>query len=93
MTNQGGCGGRRLGACGAYHGLAIEIMMVGRIFEREAGCKCRECCVCEEKRPSVDEGSGSNMAQRCWSVTYFCSGKVGDERNGFLTPAASHFDS
>ena len=29
-------------------GIAIEIMMVGWIFEKEAGCKCRECSVGEE---------------------------------------------
>ena len=38
-------------------------------------------------------GGGSRLAQRCWSVTCFGSGKVGDEGGGFLTPTASHFDS
>ena len=41
----------------------------GLILEEEAGCKCRECCVCEGRCPSGDEGSGSGMAQRCRSVT------------------------
>ena len=50
-------------------GIAIEIMMVGWIFEKEAGCKCRECCVGEETCPSGDEGRGSGMA--------FCCGPVG----------------
>ena len=73
LTNQGGWR-RRLGSAGSGGGcakrslIAIEIMMVGWIFEREAGCKCRECCVGEESCPSGDEGSGSGMAQRCWSV-------------------------
>ena len=57
--------------------IAIEIMM-GWIFEKEAGCKCRECCVGEESCPAGDEGGGSGMAQRCWSVTCFGSGEVGD---------------
>ena len=74
-------------------GIAIEIVMVGWIFEKEAGCKCRECCVGEESCPSGDEGGGSRLAQGCWSVTCFGSGKVGDEGGGFLAPTASHFDS
>ena len=71
-------GGEAAGVCGVWWelceevtegwGIAIEIMMVGWIFEKEAGCKCRECCVGEESCPSGDEGSGSGMVQRCWSV-------------------------
>ena len=30
---------------------------------------------------------------QCWRVACFGSGEVGDERSGFLTPTASHFDS
>ena len=67
--------------------------MVGSIFGKEAGCKCRECCVGEESCPSGDEGGGSGMAQRCWSVTCFRSAEVGDEKGGFLTPTASHCTS
>ena len=47
----------------------------------------------KESCPSGDEGGGSRLAQRCWSVTCFGSGKVGDEGGGFLAPTASHFDS
>ena len=99
----GGRGGEATGACGVWWelweevterwGIAIEIVMVGSIFEKEAGCKCRECCVGEESCPSGDEGSGSRIAHRCWSVTCFGSGEVGDEGSGFLAPTASHFDS
>ena len=46
-------------------GLAIEIVMVGWVNEKEAGCKGRHCCVCEKSWPSGDEGGGSCMAQRC----------------------------
>ena len=96
----GWMGGEAAGVCGVWWelceevtegwGIAIEIMMVGWIFEKEAGCKCRECCVGEKSCP---EGGGSRLAQRCWSVTCFGSGKVGDEGGGFLAPTASHFDS
>ena len=46
----------------------------------------------EESGPSGDEGSGGGPAQQCWGVSCFGSGEVGDERSGFLTPTASHFD-
>ena len=69
-------GGEAAGVCGVWWelceevtegwGIAIEIVMVGWIFEKEAGCKCRECCVGEESCPSGDEGGGSRLAQRCW---------------------------
>ena len=67
--------------------------MVGCVLEKEAGCKGCHCCVCEKSCPSGDEGGGSCMAQRGRSVPSFGSGEAGDERGGFLTPAASHFDA
>ena len=65
----------------------------GWVLEKEAGCKGRHCGVCDKSCPSGDEGGGSCMAQRCRSVPGFGSGKAGDERGGFLTPTASHFDA
>ena len=44
------------------------------------------------QRPSLLRG-GSCMAQRYRSVPSFGSGKVNDERGGFLTPTAAHFDA
>ena len=77
-TDESGWMEEAAGVCGVWWGLckevtegwgiAIEIVMLGWIFEREAGCKCRECCVGEQSCPSGDEGSGSGMAQGCWSV-------------------------
>ena len=90
----GGRGAEATGACGVWWELWEEVTeRWGIAIEIEAGCKCRECCVGEESCPSGDEGSGSRIAHRCWSVTCFGSGEVGDEGSGFLAPTASHFDS
>ena len=79
----GWMGGEAAGVCGVWWelceevtegwGIAIEIVVVGWIFEKEAGCKCRECCVGEESCPSgakVLECHVFNSMLRCRAPTF-----------------------
>ena len=93
IGKSGGMGGEAAGVCGVRGelckevteggGFALEIVMGGRVFENEGGCKCSQCRMCEESGPSGDEGGGGGLAQQCWGVACFGSGEVGDERGGF----------